>query len=441
MRRFSQAITLGAATSFPGTARPGDLLLGQAGGIDGHVAVVAADGTPIDVAGGGSFVPPNDNLTDLGDASHRFRTLYLGTSITNAADLLVDLTGAATRVLTVRNSTPLYTCNLAVDGDVFAGADLALPSSLSAIASGTAQVGVNAAVAGLRVVSSFTGVNCLVVNNAITANAPRLSAYGSDGSIALEIASKGAASIDLLRDDGNTSTVTTACRIAHTTSGGAAIGIGVRLALDTENGSGARVTVGALQATTSNVTSGSEAAAVDLLPSAGGGLSDAGLRVRATAIAAVNGLEIIPAVGGGGIVYAGIYGSDPDVFLRIRNRGTGAIQLRNAGDTQTGWGIENTNGTTVGPIASHAASTAGGSVTLNAVIGQFRIAAGQGAAGITISNEAVKDGRTVVTLQPKGIDVTATRFAVVASAGAFTVTTDANATADLDVGFLVVNAG
>lgn len=440
MRRFSQAITLGAATSFPGTARPGDLLLGQAGGIDGHVAVVAADGTPIDV-GGGSFVPPNDNLTDLGDASHRFRTLYLGTSITNAGDLALDLTGSTTRVLSVRNSTPTFVCNVAVDGDVFVGADLGLPSSLCAIASGTAQVGVNAAIAGLRVVSGFTGVNCVQVNNAITANAPRIAAYGSDGSIALEIASKGAAPVEILRDDGNTSTVTTACRIAHTTSGGAAIGIGVRVALDTENGSGARVTVGALQATTSNITSGSEAAAVELLPSAGGGLADAGLRVRATAGAAVNGLEVIPAVGSGGIVYTGVYGADADVFLRIRNRGTGAIQLRNSADTQTGWGVEHITGTTIAPIASHAASTAGGAVTINAVVGQFRILAGAGAAPFVISNECVKGGSSVVLWHFRTLDATLTNLAILPGVGGFTVTGNANATADVDVGFLVVNNG
>lgn len=389
----------------------------------------------------GSFVPPDDDLTDLGDPTHRFRTLYLGTSIQNDGDLTAVLTGSATRTFFVGNPTPGQVANIVTNGGIYVGADYLDPASLTAPATGVAQIGISESIAGLRVTSNSAGVNGVNVRNAITANAPRIEAYGDDGSILLEIASKGAAPIDLLRNDGNTSTVTTALRVAHTTTGTAGVGIGVRVGLDIENASGARSTVGALQAVSTNVTSGSESAVVDLLPSSGGGLSDAGLRVRSTAPASVNGLEVIAAVGGGGIVYAGIYGSDPDVFLRLRNRGTGAIQFRNSADTQTGWGIEHTTGTTVGPIASHAASTAGGSVTLNAVIGQFRIAAGQGAAGITISNETVKDGRTVVTLQPKGIDVTATRFAVVASAGAFTVTTDANATADLDVGFLVVNAG
>lgn len=208
-----------------------------------------------------------------------------------------------------------------------------------------------------------------------------------------------------------------------------------------QNGSGARATVGAVQSVATNVAAGFEAGYVELLPSAGGGLSDAGLRVRATAIAAVNGLEVIAAVGGGGIVYTGVYGADPDVILRVRNRGIGAIQLRNSADTQTGWGIENITGTTVAPIASHASSTAGGAVTINAVVGQFRILAGAGAAPFVISNDCVKGSSSVVLWHFRSLDLTLTSLSILPGVGGFTVTGNANATGNVDIGFLVVNNG
>ena len=59
--------------------------------------------------GAGGFVPPNDNLTDLGDSTHRFRSLYLGTSILNAGNLEVDCSGATDRTLQIHNSGAGFT--------------------------------------------------------------------------------------------------------------------------------------------------------------------------------------------------------------------------------------------------------------------------------------------------------------------------------------------
>lgn len=120
-RGFALAIGLGAATSWPSSAPPGSLLLGESGGIAGRVALVDASGTPYEVVPpASSFVPPNDNATDLGDASHRFRSLWLGTSIENAGDLAVRLSGSATRVFSVTNPTGGQSAQIVTDGNVVA---------------------------------------------------------------------------------------------------------------------------------------------------------------------------------------------------------------------------------------------------------------------------------------------------------------------------------
>lgn len=424
-----------AATAYRG--RKGDVIVADDGTV--WVQYSPAD-PPLQITSGG-FNPPNDNLTNLGELTLRFRTLFLGTGITNSDSLVVNLNGSSTRQLTVRNQTAGQVANIITDGGVFVGDGLPLSASLTAPASGVAQVGVNEAIAGLRVTSSFTGVNCVNVSNAITANAPRIGAYGSDGSIALEIASKGAAAVDVLRSDGNNATTVAVMRVAHTTSGTAGTGIGTRIALDVQNGSGARATVGAVQSVATNVSSGSEAGYVELLPSAGASLADAGLRVRSTVTAAQNGLEVRPSAGGGGVVYVAPYGADADTQVRWTTKGAGSFLLRNAADTQTGWGVDFMAGTSIAPVASHAASTAGGAVTVNAVIGQFRILAGDGATPFAIANECVRDSRSVILWHFRGLDATLTNLAIAPSPGGFTVTGNANATSNIDVGFMVVNAG
>jgi hypothetical protein len=109
--RIGHAVYVALAASVTAaSARVGDVIWTG----DGHFFVMSSAG-PIEVTAGG-FTPANDNGTDLGDATHRFRTLFLGTSITNAGDLAIDLTGAAHRTLFVRNSTGGQTTDLDVDG-------------------------------------------------------------------------------------------------------------------------------------------------------------------------------------------------------------------------------------------------------------------------------------------------------------------------------------
>ncbi len=117
-RSLSFSIGLGAAVAFPAAAPPGAILLGESGPIVNHVALVGADGVPVEVVPSGGFVPSNDNLTDLGDVTHRFRSLWLGTSIRNTSSLDVLLDAGTTATFGLRNPTTAQGVLLEVDGDV-----------------------------------------------------------------------------------------------------------------------------------------------------------------------------------------------------------------------------------------------------------------------------------------------------------------------------------
>ena len=80
-------------------------------------------------------------------------------------------------------------------------------------------------------------------------------------------------------------------------------------------------------------------------------------------------------------------------------------------------------------------STTGGSITLNAPSGSFRIAAGQIA--VTITNSFV-DANSLILLTLKTVDTTAKSAVAVPAAGSFVSTLNASATAAVDVMFFVV---
>lgn len=92
--------------------------------------------------GTGGFVPPDDNLTDLGDSTHRFKTLYLGTSIANAGDMTISLSGAASRTLTLENPTPGWTASLYTDGNVRADGGATFGTAITPLATNTVDVGI-----------------------------------------------------------------------------------------------------------------------------------------------------------------------------------------------------------------------------------------------------------------------------------------------------------
>ena len=65
------------------------------------------------------LTPVNDNGTDLGNGAARVRTAFIGTSIENAGNLNIDLTGATTRTLMLRNTTTGQVANFELDGQLF----------------------------------------------------------------------------------------------------------------------------------------------------------------------------------------------------------------------------------------------------------------------------------------------------------------------------------
>lgn len=170
-----------------------------------------------------TFTPASDNATDLGSASYRFRSLYLGTSLTNAGALSIDLTGAATRTLDVLNSTSSQVANVRVDGrfqfrngtsfaftiDGTPTADrtITFPDASITVASlagtetftnkrldspkiGTALCDTNGNEV-LRTPATEEAVNDLTIQNGATGNGPELYVSGDDTDAGIGISPKG----------------------------------------------------------------------------------------------------------------------------------------------------------------------------------------------------------------------------------------------------------
>lgn len=155
MSRACDVIFLGAATAFPNAGTPGNILVGQAGAIDGAVAIVADDGAPVAIEAT-PYVPTNDNLTDLGTTAARFRTLYLGTSL---------LLGASATAQSAALTQPAVNQALL-----------------------TAEAGA----AGLKFVGSgIADVNGVQVTASATTVAPIVEAYGADTNLGLTVRQKG----------------------------------------------------------------------------------------------------------------------------------------------------------------------------------------------------------------------------------------------------------
>ena len=146
---------LGTATAFPNGARPGDILVGEAGGIAGAVALVNNAGVPLPIDAT-PFVPSDDNLTDAGSSAARFRTGYFGTSL---------LVGAS-------------------------ATSQALAISQPAVNEGLLSVGT--ATGGFKLVSVALDPNGAQLTTAAAGGgAVVLEAYGSDADVAMTVRQKG----------------------------------------------------------------------------------------------------------------------------------------------------------------------------------------------------------------------------------------------------------
>lgn len=202
-KRAAYGVPLAATVvSFPSNGRPGDILLGQGGAIAGKAAIVNASGTPIPIDTT-PFVPDNDNLTDLGDSTHRFRTLYLGTAISNpSGNLEVRFNEATARELVVANANVGGIANVSVQGSVSVGAGNANGGAriyddgdtLQLVAAGSEGT---PATRGLRVMRAVSAVNELRVYPSIAANPVQVVAEGDDANIDLRLLPKGNGQVKL----------------------------------------------------------------------------------------------------------------------------------------------------------------------------------------------------------------------------------------------------
>jgi len=134
-------------------------------------------------------------------------------------------------------------------------------------------------------------------------------------------------------NDATADNLSTAITLSHTTSGTASAGIGVRALLKTENGSGTEVLSGSIAGGLAVVTAASESGFLELRPAYAGTAHSVGFRARAEAAAGVNGVEVVPGATTVPALLAA-YG-ETNVSLRIRAKGTGAVQLRNPADNAT----------------------------------------------------------------------------------------------------------
>ena len=126
--------------------------------------------------------------------------------------------------------------------------------------------------------------------------------------------------------------------------------------------------------------------------------------------------------------------------LLLQPVGAGGINLRNAGNTITVFGVQAVSAASSGVAAENVQNTTGNAQTIDAVSGSFRILTAGAATTFVISNNRVLSADSVVVCTFKRIDATATVISALAAAGQFTVTINAAASADTDVSFMVINA-
>lgn len=334
-------IGLAAAVAFPASARPGAILLGQAGAINNQIALVGADGVP-QVIDSTPFIPADDNLTDLGDATHRFRDLWLGTSIQNTGDLAILLSGGATRTLQVSNPTGGQVANVAVDGSVSVGG----VARFLSLGAGNALLSAGATAFGLAITEVGVLANGLDVRPSITGEPVEVTPYG-ELNTGLALNAQGAAEVTSTRDDAVNNNYVVVHRLIHT-SAAPANGIGAALGFSDENaaGLGATVDAGLVGGQLLDATAGAEVGAVEMLPAFAGVLAEAGFRVSGSAPAAgmENGLELLSVSDANALA----------VGVRLRPYGTAA-------DTSIGFAVEGT-----GNVLLDGGATGGVSIGVNA---------------------------------------------------------------------------
>lgn len=125
-------------------------------------------------------------------------------------------------------------------------------------------------------------------------------------------------------EDATTNDVSRPLTLTHTTTGTAAAGIGAGVLLRAESAAGTTRSAGAVDALHTTATDGSEVSALVLRAARAGTLLE-GARITAPA-SAVNSVELQGSATGNAVV-AIARGSDTNISLSIRGKGTGGAEI------------------------------------------------------------------------------------------------------------------
>lgn len=164
-------------------------------------------------------------------------------------------------------------------------------------------------------------------------------------------------------DDSTTNGVTRNLTLTHTTSGTAAAGIGAGILLRAESAAGTTRSAGAVDAIHTTATDGSEVSALVLRAARAGTLLE-GARVTAPA-SAVNSVELQGSAAASPVIVIA-RGSDSNISLSIRGKGTGGAEIGGASGRVGFYGtapIAQQTGVAVDAGGIHAALVALGLIT------------------------------------------------------------------------------
>ena len=452
-------------------------------------------------AGGGAEGIDTTYLCSLAETVGK--TVYLSSANTVSLASANDLTTAPALGIVVSKPTPTTCVVRSYGPVTLAGLTPGVTYYLdtaSGLVTDAAPTGVSDVVQPLGVATSATTLFLQVTRrtNRGSSGSPTSPTYGFSaspgagmflaGSETVGIAAGGAlvaqvstSGLGVLVSSASTAVSANAIKLTRLTTGAPANGIGVSIEMI------AQATIGTLTAARivgafSNVTGGNETGVVDLLPAFAGSLASAGLRVDghngangamdcganvlpvASAHALDTGVAVVPyssnpathnislTVGGVGTGSLKIpsaielasgsprmFASATNAGLDIVPNGFGAINVRNAADDATVFGVQSVLSGNAGLVARSLIDTSGANpVTMNTPVGRFRILSG--ASQVTVNNDLIVAGshiwpsiRTVTNNPVSVADITATD-------GAFTLHLSGDPGAsNCDIDFLVIN--
>jgi len=211
-------------------------------------------------------------------------------------------------------------------------------------------------------------------------------------------------------DNATVDAVTRGLTLSHTTSGTAAAGIGAGMLMRAESAAGTLRSAGAVDAIHTTATDGAEVSAVLVSAGIAGSLLEV---ARFAAVAsAVNGVAVTAAAAGNGPSLTA-RGSDANIDLALRGKGTGAALLGAASG-------DNTLGVSTAGILVDSDSQTGVSPTVSRNSGVVRVPSG--ATSVTVTNTLCTVNSLIFAQIRNTLTNNVTVRSVVPGAGSFVIT-------------------